>query len=357
MARPFLPDNDPASDGPRGASSDPADGAFEMDTAAAPQLRPGTILAGRYEILQLLGWGGMGAVYRARDRALLDREVALKVIRPEFSRDAEVRHRFERELRVAGSVTHPNIGRIYDLGQAEGNHFIAMEFIEGKPLSAILEAGRLPAPEAAGIIIQVAHALKAAHAQGLVHRDLKPQNLLMDSSGRVVVMDFGMLRPVGSSDMTHVGGTMGTPMYMSPEQVRGQMVETRSDLYALGVIFYELLTGRMPFETDNPITMLMKRLTQKPVPPVALEPSVPKALNEIVLKMMAIEPNQRYQSAEDILQDLNGWEKRPTLVGYADMFRIWAVRFADRVGWLSMVEQEIIDAFCDRRPVRRSPHT
>ncbi len=275
-------------------------------------LGPGEVLAGRYEILKLLGEGGMGSVYRARDREL-DREVAVKVIKPELASNAQVLQRFKQELILARQVTHRNIIRIFDLGTAEWTRFITMEYIEGEDLSSILaRRGKLPAVEAAGIIQQVCRGLEAAHAEGVVHRDLKPQNIMIDSQGKVSVMDFGIARSMDTASMTRTGALLGTPTYMSPEQAQGQKVDARSDLYALGIIFYELLTGKAPFEADNPMVTLVKRIQEKAAPPIQLEPSIPKALNEMVVKMLATSPEERYQSAGEILQDLEAWEAQRT---------------------------------------------
>jgi eukaryotic-like serine/threonine-protein kinase len=273
----------------------------------ATALQPGAVLAERYQIVKLLGEGGMGAVYRAHDREL-DRVVALKVIRPELARNAQVLQRFKQELILARQITHRNIIRIFDLGQAEGTRFITMEFIEGEDLSQILaHRGKLPAPEAAGIIAQVARGLEAAHSEGVVHRDLKPQNIMIDAQGKASVMDFGIARSMDASNMTRTGALMGTPTYMSPEQAQGQKVDARSDLYMLGIIFYELLTGNPPFEAKHPMATLVRRLKEKPKPPIEVEPSIPKALNEMVLKMLGTKPEERYQSATELLADLDAY--------------------------------------------------
>jgi tetratricopeptide (TPR) repeat protein/predicted Ser/Thr protein kinase len=271
-------------------------------------LQPGDILAERYEILKLLGEGGMGAVYRAHDREL-ERTVALKVIRPELARNAQVLQRFKQELILARQVTHRNIIRIFDLGTAAGTRFITMEYIEGEDLSSVLaKRGKLPAAEAAGIVAQVARGLEAAHAEGVVHRDLKPQNIMIDPQGKVSVMDFGIARSMDASNMTRTGALLGTPTYMSPEQAQGQKVDARSDLYTLGIIFYELLTGAPPFAADNPMATLVRRIQEKAVPPIQIEPSVPQPINDIVVKMLATQAADRYQTASEILRDLDAWE-------------------------------------------------
>ncbi len=275
-------------------------------------LQVGDLLAGRYEILKLLGEGGMGAVYRARDNEL-ERMVAVKVIRPDLARNAQILHRFKQELILARQVTHRNIIRIFDLGHAEGMRFITMEYIDGEDLSSLLvKRGRLPAAEAVAIVMQVALGLEAAHAEGVVHRDLKPQNIMLDPQGKVSVMDFGIARSVDASNMTRTGALMGTPTYMSPEQAQGQKVDARSDLYTLGIILYELLTGKAPFEADNPMATLVRRLQEKPKAPIELEPGIPKALNDIVVKMLATQAADRYQTASELLRDLDAWEAART---------------------------------------------
>ena len=284
---------------------------FDGD-AGSKDLQVGDLLAGRYEILKLLGEGGMGAVYRARDNEL-ERMVAVKVIRPDLARNAEILQRFKQELILARQVTHRNIIRIFDLGHAEGMRFITMEYIDGEDLSSLLvKRGKLPAAEAVAIVMQVARGLEAAHAEGVVHRDLKPQNIMLDPQGKVSVMDFGIARSVDASNMTRTGALMGTPTYMSPEQAQGQKVDARSDLYTLGIILYELLTGKAPFEADNPMATLVRRLHEKPKAPIEVEPGIPKALNEIVLKMLATQAADRYQTASELLRDLDTWEAART---------------------------------------------
>ncbi len=261
-------------------------------------------LAGRYEVLQLLGEGGMGAVYKARDREL-DRSVALKVIRPELASDPEILQRFKQELILARKITHKNVIRIYDFGESEGTKFISMEYIDGQDLKTLLlERGRLPHEATVRIIQQVCRALRAAHSEGVVHRDLKPRNIMLDQAGNVFVMDFGIAHCLEVSGLTRVGALMGTPEYMSPEQAKGLKVDQRSDLFSLGIIFYELLTGQSPFQADNTMATLLKRTQEPAVPPVKLDASIPPSLSGIVVKCLQIDPQLRYQDAREILQDL-----------------------------------------------------
>ncbi len=238
-------------------------------------LRPGTKLGTRYEIVQMLGQGGMGAVYKAMDQEI-GRMVALKVIKPELALNEEILQRFKQELIFARRITHKSVIRIFDLGEADGVKFITMEFIEGKDLkSVVTEKGRLSFEECADIVSQICTALEAAHAEGVVHRDLKPQNVMVDKSGRVIVMDFGIARTMEPGSMTQTGALLGTPDYMSPEQVMGEHVDPRSDLFTLGVIFYELLVGALPYKADTVSAAMYKRTKEIPPRPIEVDPTVP----------------------------------------------------------------------------------
>ena len=281
----------------------PAEGGTTL-AGASQALKAGHVLGGRYEILELLGQGGMGAVYKARDREV-DRLVALKVIRPELAGDPDVLPRFKQELILARQVTHKNVIRIFDLGEAEGAKFISMEYIDGRDLKSIhAERGKLQPEEAAEIIEQVCLALDAAHAEGVIHRDLKPQNIMVDKHGRVVVMDFGIARSKELSGLTQTGDLVGTPEYMSPEQAKGEEIDSRSDLFSLGIILYELLTGISPYEATTPVVALLKRTQERAVPPDKLDPAIPEFMNDIVVRCLEIDPQRRYASAQEILQDL-----------------------------------------------------
>jgi tetratricopeptide (TPR) repeat protein/predicted Ser/Thr protein kinase len=272
----------------------------------------GTMLADRYEILELLGQGGMGAVYKARDTEL-DRLVALKLIRPELASNPEILRRFKQELILAREVTHRNVIRIFDLGQAKGIKFITMEFVEGRDLRAVLkDRGKIPPDETVQIIAQVCRALESAHAAGVVHRDLKPQNIMLDAKDRVYVMDFGIAHSLETPGMTQTGALMGTPEYMSPEQARGMQVDARSDLFALGIIFYEMLTGVSPYKADTAIATLLKRTQERAQPPADVDPTIPKNLSDVVMKCLEIDRDQRYSTAREILEDLG--HEMPTSV-------------------------------------------
>ncbi len=275
--------------------------------AATGELMPGMVLGGRYEVLQLLGRGGMGAVYKAHDKEL-DRIVALKLIRPDLARNPEMVRRFKQELILARQITHKNVIRIFDLGQSEGIKFITMDFVEGHDLRALLkEKVKFPPREAARIMLQICRALEAAHGEHVIHRDLKPQNIMLDGKGRVYVMDFGIARSVHVPGMTQTGALIGTPEYMSPEQARGENLDQRSDIFSLGVILYEILTGKKPYPSDVPIATLWKRMQEPVIPPVKLEPSLPLALNGIVVKALQIEPESRFASAREMAHQLEIW--------------------------------------------------
>ncbi len=279
--------------------------------ATAPRtagpLQPGSTLGGRYRIDTELGTGGMGSVYRAQDLEL-DRTVALKVIRPVLADDPEVLQRFKHEIILARGITHRNVVRIFDLGQADDVKFISMEYVEGTDLASLLrQRGPLPADEAVGIVEQICLALDAAHSEGVVHRDLKPQNIMLAPDGRVVVMDFGIARSLELSGMTQTGSLLGTPDYMSPEQVKGEQVDSRSDLFALGIIFYQLLTGELPYRGETPMATMFKRTQVRASPVRDLKPELPGFLSDVVSRCLEITPHKRYQSAREVLQDLNVW--------------------------------------------------
>jgi tetratricopeptide (TPR) repeat protein/predicted Ser/Thr protein kinase len=301
------------------------------DTTA--HYRVGAVVAGRYQILRVLGEGGMGTVYMATDREL-NRTVALKTVRQEYASNPALIQRFKQELILAREVTHRNVVRIFDLGEAEGVKFITMEYVDGEPLVDVLHRrGKFPPKEAADIIEKVCLALEAAHAEGVVHRDLKPGNIMQDKQGRIVVMDFGLahsvqmsradLGPVeapaasfevDSSYRSMPGSLVGTPRYMSPEQALREEVDARSDIYALGLIFYELLTGQIPFKSSQPMEELLKRTQQDAPALIVVDPQIPRALSYVVAKCLQRERKLRYQSVADLLADLNRW-RRPVRRG------------------------------------------
>jgi tetratricopeptide (TPR) repeat protein len=279
-------------------------------------LEVGTVLAGRYQILQMLGLGGMGAVYKAQDKEL-DRVIALKVIRPEIARHPEALARFRQELLTARQVTHKNVVRIFDIGESDGIKFITMEFVAGRDLRSILEErGQLPPTEAIAIMRQVCAALAAAHAENVIHRDLKPGNVMRDEQGRIVVMDFGLARTVDdSANMTRTGAIVGTVEYMSPEQALAGKLDARSDLFTIGLIFYELLTGKIPYKADSALASLIKRTQERAIPAAELDSTIPKALSDILSKCLERDPGQRYQTAQEIIDRLDEFEgRRPSSI-------------------------------------------
>ena len=278
--------------------------------ASAAVFQVGDLLGGRYEILQLLGEGGMGAVYKAADREL-DRFVGLKVIRPELASNPSILARFKQELLLAHQVTHRNVIRIYDLAEAEGVKFITMEFVDGNDLRALLREKKKFSPEeAVEIIQQVCLALDAAHGVGVIHRDLKPQNIMQDGTGRILVMDFGLARTLEGDGMTQTGAIVGTMEYMSPEQALAKDLDQRSDLFALGLILYEMLTGKAPFHAESALASLIKRTQERAIPVSDVDAQIPGALSGIVSKCLERDLALRYQKASDILTDLNTWKDK-----------------------------------------------
>jgi serine/threonine protein kinase/tetratricopeptide (TPR) repeat protein len=277
-------------------------------------LQVGDILGGRYEILALLGEGGMGAVYKASDREV-DRVVALKLIRPEMASNPAILARFKQELLTAHQVTHKNVIRIYDLAEADGVKFITMEYVEGSDLRQLLkEHGKFSPDEAVDIIRHVCMALDAAHSVGIIHRDLKPQNIMQDKAGRILVMDFGLARSVQSEGMTQTGALLGTIEYMSPEQAMGKTLDQRSDLFAVGLIFYELLSGKMPFKAETAMASLLMRNQERAVPLADIDATVPAGLSDIVSRCLERDLERRYPNAAEIVADLDAWQgKRPVM--------------------------------------------
>ena len=305
----LVPDEKTIVDTAGAGSGSGAEWARTIDTAESAQARapigPGTVLASRYEIQAILGEGGMGAVYRARDREL-DRLVALKVIRPELANHGELLRRFKQELILARQVTHKNVVRIFDLGIADGLKFITMEYVDGLDLKSMLVKGCKMEPGAAiKIIRQVLLGLQAAHGEGVVHRDLKPQNIMVDDQNRVYLMDFGIARSMEAAGMTRTGALMGTPDYMSPEQAMGEKVDARSDLFSVGVILYEMLTGSQPYESLTVMGTLIKRTKERATPVRDLDPTLPQFLSDIVSRCLEISLERRYQEAGEIVQDLD----------------------------------------------------
>src|SRR5487761_1332707 len=274
------------------------------------------VFSNRYELTHLVARGGMAEVFRARDR-LLDRPVALKVLFPELSADRSFVERFRREAQAAANLSHPNIVPVFDWGEDGGTYYIVMEYIDGQPLSqALRNGGPMPPAQVARIGAQVADALSYAHRHGVIHRDVKPGNVLITSDGQVKVTDFGIARAMGSIDdqVTQTGLVMGTATYFSPEQAQGLDVDGRSDIYALGVVLYEMLVGRPPFVGDTPVSIAYQHVQETPPRPRSLNPEIPAALEAIVLQGMAKLPAERYQSADELRADLERFLRGQTVL-------------------------------------------
>ena len=263
-----------------------------------------TLFDGRYQIIRKLGSGGMANVYLASDQEL-GRRVAIKILDDRHARDEQFVERFRREAQNAAGLSHPNIVSIYDRGEAEGTYYIAMEYVEGRTLKELIVA-RGPSP--LGIAIdytrQILSALRFAHRNGIVHRDIKPHNVIVDGEGRVKVMDFGIARAGAASQMTEAGSIIGTAQYLSPEQARGAPVDQTSDLYSTGIVLYELLTGSVPFNGETPVEIAMKHLSQVPAAPSTHRPEIPRDLDYVALRALAKDPADRYHSAEEMDSDL-----------------------------------------------------
>jgi len=262
-----------------------------------------TLFDGRYRIVRKLGAGGMADVYLAEDQEL-GRRIAIKILNDRHANDDQFIERFRREAKNAAALNHPNIVSIYDRGEAEDTYYIAMEYLDGRTLKELI-VGHGPAPVNVAIEYarQVLSALRFAHRHGIVHRDIKPHNVLVDREGRVKVTDFGIAR-AGASQMTEAGSIVGTAQYLSPEQARGGDVDQRSDLYSLGVVLYELLTGQTPFEGDTPVEIAMKHLSTVPRAPSQLRRDIPRDLDMVVMRALAKDPDERYQSADEMEADL-----------------------------------------------------
>src|SRR5213078_749828 len=262
-----------------------------------------SVFDGRYRIIRKLGAGGMANVYLAEDQEL-GRQVAIKILDGRHAADNSFIERFRREAKNAAGLSHPNIVSIYDRGEAEGTYYIAMEYLDGRSLKElIISRGSAPVRTAIEYSRQILGAIGFAHRHGIVHRDIKPHNVLVGPEGRLKVTDFGIARS-GASQMTEVGSIIGTAQYLSPEQARGSPVDQTSDLYSVGVVLFEMLTGQVPFTGDTPLEIAMKHLSEVPKPPSDLRPEVPHDLDLVVLRALGKDPADRYESAEEMSADL-----------------------------------------------------
>jgi serine/threonine-protein kinase len=275
------------------------------------KIEKGALLAGRYEILGSVGKGGMGVVFRARDKQL-DEVVAIKVLRGEMlSEDPTLLDRFKQEIKLARRITHRNVLRTHDFGETDGTSYISMEFLEGVTLKDLIKSkGALPVGVGLSIAKQMCHGLEAAHQQGVVHRDIKPQNMLiLPETGELKIMDFGISRvssvePAGSG-LTTAGTVMGTPDYMPPEQAQGRPADFRSDLYSLSVVFFEIFTGKLPFKGETPMAVVVAHIQQAPPRPRSVNPKLPAELEAVILKGLQKDPARRWQTTDEILEALS----------------------------------------------------
>lgn len=271
----------------------------------------GKTIANRYEIISKTGVGGMATVYKAKDK-VLNRDVAVKVLKDEFTTDEEFVKRFNSEALSAASLTHPNIVSIYDVGNENEIYYIVMELVRGKTLKQIItEEGVLPWKWSVNIAMQIASALETAHKNNIVHRDIKPHNIIITEDGVAKVTDFGIAKAVSNSTITAFGTTIGSVHYFSPEQAKGGYTDAKSDIYSLGVVMYEMLTGKVPFDADTSVSVALKHMQEPPIPPMEINKNIPKAVNDIILKAMEKEPMARYQTATAMLRDLSKALKDP----------------------------------------------
>ncbi len=269
----------------------------------------GALLNKRYRLLALLGEGGMAEVYRAED-LLLGRQVAVKLLREQLARDQSLLTRFRDEARAAASLSHPNIVAVYDVGYDLGRHFIVMEYVDGPTLKDLLrQAAPFPVARAVELAMQVLSALDLAHRRGIIHRDVKPQNVLLTADGQAKVTDFGIARLATAAALTQTGEVFGTAYYLAPERASGQEATAAADIYAVGILLYEMLTGKLPFTGDSPVEVALKHLQQEPDPPGRLNPAVPAGLEQVVLRAMAKDPALRFPSAADMRQALAAYQQ------------------------------------------------
>ena len=281
------------------------------ETILAPQeeLTTGSMFAGRYQIIEQLGKGGMGHVYRVLDKRL-NEEIALKLIKPEIASDKKTVERFSNELKIARKIGHKNVARMFDLNEEQGTHFITMEYVRGEDLKRLIrKMGQFSSSQVIPIAKQICEGLTEAHRLGVVHRDLKPQNIMVDEDGNTRIMDFGIARSRESKDLTGTGVIIGTPKYVSPEQVEGKGIDQRSDIYSLGIILYEMVTGRVPFEGGTALSIAHKHKYEAPIEPKQINPQIPVDLNRLILKCLEKDKQKRFQSAGEVRNELQAIER------------------------------------------------
>jgi eukaryotic-like serine/threonine-protein kinase len=265
----------------------------------------GKRVSGRYKLLEVIGDGGMAIVYRAKD-LILDRDVAVKVLRSEFNKDEDFIRRFKREAESATSLDHPNIVSIYDVGEDEEIYFIVMEYVQGKTLKQyIKEHGKISVEESLHIMKQIVSGMAVAHDHGIIHRDIKPHNILITENGTAKLTDFGIALAITSATITHTNSILGSVHYFSPEQARGGIANAKSDIYSFGAVLYEMVTGRVPFVGDSPVSVALKHLQENVIEPRRLNPEIPQSVENIILKSLAKNPLRRYDNAQELLRDMN----------------------------------------------------
>jgi serine/threonine-protein kinase len=265
----------------------------------------GKRVSGRYKLLEVIGDGGMAIVYRAKD-LILDRDVAVKVLRSEFNKDEDFIRRFKREAESATSLDHPNIVSIYDVGEDEEIYFIVMEYVQGKTLKQyIKEHGKISVEESLHIMKQIVSGMAVAHDHGIIHRDIKPHNILITDNGTAKLTDFGIALAITSATITHTNSILGSVHYFSPEQARGGIANAKSDIYSFGAVLYEMVTGRVPFVGESPVSVALKHLQENVIEPRRLNPEIPQSVENIVLKSLAKNPLKRYDDAQELLSDMN----------------------------------------------------
>ena len=317
----------------------------ERQADVSDVFQPEQVVGGRYRVVRKLGGGGMADVYLCEDLTL-GRHVAIKVLLQRYLDDPTFVERFRREAKAAAGLNQQNLVSIYDWGEVDGTYYIVMEYVEGETLKDLIRRrGRLSGNEAVAVALQLLAAIDFAHRSGIVHRDIKPQNVMLDRAGTVKVMDFGIAR-AGDSGMTEAGSILGTAQYLAPEQAKGHPVDERSDLYSVGVVLYEMLTGTVPFKGDSAVTVALKHVNEVPREPSELVPGMPYALNQIVLKAMAKHPADRYQSAAEFARDLRaakegGPLRRPPSTPAASARASWARRRRAAAGTTSVLDQPL----------------